>query len=201
MLSRCGHPLVGVSKQREVRTHHAPFRLAAGVYHLQPHATLKVSSLEAWRAGIASMSQPIRQRMPRRFTSAFCPTSAVGSAGRASGSSTSCRPEGQVTFCMRTVETAERLLTETKRIRGELPYLTYDTAKLSLLPVFGDRLSRIYARAATPPVPPHVLLTHSEYRQTKSLFGVLFEVQRPNLPGCLPGAWPVATGRQNWDAD
>ena len=32
----------------------------AGVYHAQPHATLKVSPLEAWREGTASMNQTIR---------------------------------------------------------------------------------------------------------------------------------------------
>jgi hypothetical protein len=32
----------------------------AGVYHAQSHATLKVSPLEAWREGTASMNQTIR---------------------------------------------------------------------------------------------------------------------------------------------
>ena len=55
-----------------------------------------------------------------------------------------------------------------------------DLTNVTLLPVLRDRARRIYAQAAAPLVPSNVLREHPEYRKTKSLFGVLFEVQRPN---------------------
>jgi spermidine/putrescine-binding protein len=55
-----------------------------------------------------------------------------------------------------------------------------DLMNVTLLPVMSDQARKIYARAAAPLVPSDLLREHPEYRKTKSLFGVLFEVQRPN---------------------
>jgi len=55
-----------------------------------------------------------------------------------------------------------------------------DLANVSLLPVLGDQARKVYARGTTPLVPSNVLREHPEYRKTKSLFGVLFEVRRPD---------------------
>jgi spermidine/putrescine-binding protein len=55
-----------------------------------------------------------------------------------------------------------------------------DLAAVRLLPATNDQTENMCARTATPLVPSTVLLEHPEYRKTKSLFGVLFQVQRPN---------------------
>jgi hypothetical protein len=54
-----------------------------------------------------------------------------------------------------------------------------DLMKVRLLPVLSDQARTIYARGMAPLVPSNVLLDHPEYGKTKSLFGVLFQVQRP----------------------
>ncbi len=76
-----------------------------------------------------------------------------------------------------------------------------DLTKLRLLPVLGDRLRKIYAGGAAPLLPSSMLLQHPDYRRTKSLFGVLFEVQRPNVPGCSSGSARAMISDQKWDAD
>jgi hypothetical protein len=55
-----------------------------------------------------------------------------------------------------------------------------DLMNVTLLPVMSDQVRKIYAQAAAPLVASNLLREHPEYRKTKSLFGVLFEVQRPN---------------------
>jgi spermidine/putrescine-binding protein len=76
-----------------------------------------------------------------------------------------------------------------------------DMTKLSLLPVLGDRLRKIYVQGAAPLVPSSMLLQHPDYRLTKSLFGVLFEVQRPDLSGCSSEFARAMIPDQKWDAE
>ena len=58
-----------------------------------------------------------------------------------------------------------------------------DLMNVRLLPVLRDETQQIYAHGTAPLVPSNVLREHPEYRKTKSLFGALFEVQRPPSQG------------------
>jgi spermidine/putrescine-binding protein len=58
-----------------------------------------------------------------------------------------------------------------------------DLMNVRLLPVLRDETRKIYAHGTAPLVPSNVLHEHPEYRKTKSLFGVLFEAQRPPSQG------------------
>jgi spermidine/putrescine-binding protein len=67
-----------------------------------------------------------------------------------------------------------------REVRNGASYIRpRDLTTVRLLPVLNDQGERMYAHAAAPLVPSNVLLEHPEYRETKSLFGVLFQVQRP----------------------
>ena len=76
-----------------------------------------------------------------------------------------------------------------------------DMTKLKLLPVLDDQLRKIYVQGAAPLVPSSMLLQHPDYRLTKSLFGVLFQVQRPDLPGCSSEFARGMIPDQKWDAE
>jgi spermidine/putrescine-binding protein len=68
-----------------------------------------------------------------------------------------------------------------REVRNGASYIRpRDLTTVRLLPVLDDQGQRMYTHAAAPLVPSNVLLDHPEYRETKSLFGVLFQAQRPN---------------------
>jgi spermidine/putrescine-binding protein len=55
-----------------------------------------------------------------------------------------------------------------------------DLSTVSLLTSSNDEMEKMYARAAVPLETSKVLLEHPEYKKIRSLFGVLFQVHRPN---------------------
>jgi spermidine/putrescine-binding protein len=68
-----------------------------------------------------------------------------------------------------------------REVRNGASYIRpRDLTTVRLLPVLNDEGERMYAHGAAPLVPSKVLLEHPEYRETKSLFGVLFQAQRPH---------------------
>jgi len=68
-----------------------------------------------------------------------------------------------------------------RAVRNGASYIRpQDLTTVRLVPVLSDQGERMYAHGAAPMVPSKVLQEHPEYKETKSLFGVLFQVQRPN---------------------
>jgi spermidine/putrescine-binding protein len=66
-----------------------------------------------------------------------------------------------------------------REIRNGASYvLPADPKQLTLLPVLTDHVLAVQALGWTPLIPSGVPLEHPEFKKTKSLFGVLFEVER-----------------------